>query len=552
MPAPHAITRHRHLTFRCSYALICAAVVVFMFALRSPAQTDPQQDAYAKAVSLPRTGDRIAALDKFIAGARGTALEVDALELLVWDRLRTGDPAGAGRTADRLAVVEPDNALAMAVLAGAANQDSSRLEMATRGLAAVPRLRQPRGMAASEFSTLKLRITAMLNGAAGLGSLGARDYGSARQFLHQAISYFPDNTEYVYALGLADLSGTAPDASEGYWYLARAVILTRGTPASQQISQYAYNRYLQDGGTRDDWSRFLLAATASAPTTPAAQVRQASAPSPSVAAAVASSPAVRQPVETKPARKAARAGTTSRTRATTAKTQPKREAKNPKREAKNNDKKAEPDLGQIAEEADLARSAPPPPRPSPKLRSMPHPGAPVSIGILIGSAPSSKARRNAMLDGLSDLVRHLRPGDEAFIMSFSDQLDFEQDLTGNYHLLEQAMEHVPPHSGSALYDAVAFAAGHLRRISRNSNRVLLVISDGRNGNSHTSPFQLESEINGIRIDCIGTDVGGGDARYLLSALASHTGGQAQFVSDAHQFQAATQDLAQALGLGGPF
>ncbi len=517
----------RTLVLSCSTAVLLGAL--------ASADTDAQRDAYLKAVTVPRTSDRIAALNRFVASARGTAFEVDALELLVWDRLRTGDSAGAGASADRLITVQPDNALALAVLASAARQNATRLDMAHRGLAQLPRLRQPLGMAASEFSTLKLEITATLNGTAGVASLEARDYGSARNYLRQAVAYFPNNSDYVYSLGVADLLGAEPNRSEAYWYLARAVILTRGTPASQEISAYAYNKYLEDGGTRDDWSRFLVAANASSLNAPAGpELQRASALRPSGASA----PAVREAANTASAGTAVRANPVA----------PRTPAKD-KQKAKK--KKDEPDLGAIAEEADLARSTPPLPRRQPKLRPMPHPGAPISIGILIGSASGNKADRNAMLDGLSDIVRHLRPGDEAFIMSFSDQLDFEQDLTGNYHLLEKAMDHIPPHTGSALYDAVAFAAGHLRRISKNGNRVLLVISDGRNGKSQISPFQLESDINGIRIDCIGVDVGG-DGRYRLSSLASHTGGQAQFISDSRQFEAATQEVAQTLGLGSSF
>ena len=67
--------------------------------------------------------------------------------------------------------------------------------------------------------------------------------------------------------------------------------------------------------------------------------------------------------------------------------------------------------------------------------------------------------RDAILFALSDLVRHLRQDDEVFVMGFSNELEFEQDLTRNEKLLEEAIAGIRPQSGAALLDAVAFAAG---------------------------------------------------------------------------------------------
>ncbi len=505
------------------------------------AEADSQTGAYLKAIAQPRTADRITALQNFVASSRGSALELDALELLVWDRLRTGDATGAASSARRLVEVDPGNVVATAVLAGS-SAPSAHLDLAVRGLAQLPGMRPPRAMPVSEFTTFKRYIGAMLSGTAGVASLSARDYGSARQYLRTAIASFPENSEYIYSLGVADLLGAEPNRSEGYWYLARAVILTRGTTAGQQISEYAYRKYLDDGGTRDDWSRFLVAANASSrPPAGTTELRAATAPSGSKTTSTASTKQT-----SAPRRRAeiARKPTSSRPAPRRSTTIAKKEARKPAK------KKTEPDLAEIAEEADLRRSgAPDLPPPQPHVRPMPHPGGPVSIGILVGSAGGGRSSRNALLNALSEMVRRLRPGDEAFIMSFGDRLDFEQDLTGNYRLLEQAMDHIPPHSGAKLWDAVAFAAGHLQRIAKNRNRVLLVISDGRNGSSRVTPLELQTQINGIRIDCIGLDASG-DGRHLLSSLASHTGGVAQFISDPRQLQTATLYLTQALGLGG--
>ena len=98
---------------------------------------------------------------------------------------------------------------------------------------------------------------------------------------------------------------------------------------------------------------------------------------------------------------------------------------------------------------------------------------------------------------LSDLVRHLRQDDEVFVVGFGKDLEFEQDLTRNDKLLEEAIANIKPQSGAALLDAVAFAAGHLDRIAKNRSRVLLVISDGHDAAAHIS----SSEMNGVLGKC---------------------------------------------------
>ncbi|MGB7553112.1 MAG: hypothetical protein WBM04_01975 [Candidatus Korobacteraceae bacterium] len=80
--------------------------------------------------------------------------------------------------------------------------------------------------------------------------------------------------------------------------------------------------------------------------------------------------------------------------------------------------------------------------------------------------------------------------------------------------------------------------------------MLLVISDGRNVDSHDSPVRTSAQINaaGVRIYCIGMKVSELDGRYRLQALSSSTGGRSEFVSDPVQFRQATKQIAQNMGI----
>lgn len=155
-----------------------------------------------------------------------------------------------------------------------------------------------------------------------------------------------------------------------------------------------------------------------------------------------------------------------------------------------------------------------------------------------------------MTNSLVDMLRHMDDKDEAFILTYDNNLVFEQDLTNDPQQLEDAMESIKPQRGAVLDDAIAFASGHLARIAKYPNRVLLVVSDGRNVDSQTSPLQTSAEINaaGVRIFCIGVDVSDGYGRSRLQALSSSTGGQVSFISDTGQFRRATKEMAQNMGI----
>ena len=177
---------------------------------------------------------------------------------------------------------------------------------------------------------------------------------------------------------------------------------------------------------------------------------------------------------------------------------------------------------------------------------------PLSLGILIQKSRLTAEDRSAIVFALSDLVRHLRQDDEVFVMGFSNELEFEQDLTRNNKLLEEAIANIKPQSGAALLDAVAFAAGHLDRIAKNRSRVLLVISDGHDAAAHVSEAEINGVLGRVRVDCIGIDVDDAAGMNLLQSLAAESGGQSSFASGPREFRTATWEFAKSMGIEFPY
>ena len=476
------------------------ALLLFFFCASAFAQTS--LDAYTSAVRQRRIPDRLAQMERFVATYPNSELRRDALEVLVWDASESGQRDRARIHATELQGLDSQDALGLAVVSETMAETTGRtdkkvarqaFELAKEGIAAYPHMHHPEGMSDGEFVLMQRQVVSILDGEAGLGYLEERDYKVAKNFLQMAVSVRPEDPRYLYGLALAILDGKDPAQQEGYIYLARTVNLTQGTPAGQQIAAYAGQRFQRAGGTAQDWNQYLAAAV-----TPGSR-----------AAAATIATAAPQPAP-----------------ATTAKATP-------------------PDDNAPEEAAPNSIPAPT------FKREYVARTSPVSMGILLQTEHLNKENRRDILNALSDMVRHLRNDDEVFIMAYGKKLDFEQDLTGNPKLLEEAMDQIKPESGAALLDAVAFAAGHLERISSNKNRLLLVISDGRNTASNGSPLSLSQKLNTVRVDCIGFDVDGDSGRRQLESLAAYSGGQVTFAGDTTQLRTAAVQMAEGIGIEFP-
>lgn len=468
------------------------------------AQSSPtgSLSAYAQAIAQSNPVLRMREMQSFLEMSPSSSLRPDALEVLTWDAMQTRNVAASTKWASELLRSDQGNALAHAAIVNAqttpARATPQSIAELSQSLNALQKLHQPEGMIPAEFALMKQKVYLALDGALGLAYLSQKNYADARNFLTPAVSISPNDGRYVYGLALAMLNEKKPENAKGYWYLARAVDLTTGSPQGQQISRFARDRYVAAGGSDAAWQQFIAAASFGTPGSP-------------------NSPGAVAATNAKPAEKS---GTIAST-----------ETSGP---------------------PELSKSTPPVPPDIRRHRKLATPTAPVSLGILIQTRLLKGQNRRPLIYAISDLVKHLRQDDEAFLMAFSDQLDFEQDLTAQDKLLEDALDQIQPHPGAALFESVAFAVGHLDRVGKNKNRVLLVISDGRNStkkNSGSAP--LSSRIGDVRIDCIGLDASGKSEQQLLQRLAQYSGGEVSFASTPQQLRAATSQMAESMGIEFP-
>jgi tetratricopeptide (TPR) repeat protein len=533
-------------------AIIFVCILTFLPLASCAQSSETSISAYGNAIKQSTISDRIAAMEHYLSLPTSGSLRVDALEFLVWDHLRLGHQEKSAQRAQELLAISPANSIAIAVL----NQNppsfsqkksvaQSQLITLKSAVSGLDYLRKPEGMLDSNFRTLKQQIAIILNGSIGLRYLELEDYPDARPALQQAADSDPNNPQWVYGLALALLNGKNTDQYRGFWYMARAVNLAGESPQGQAIANYAKKKYQDSGGKEDGWQRYL--ASAAALDAPPNAASGSTSSTRTVATNNASTPVATN--------NATNAATASRRNEPTPTSAPPVSTKDNATSAQAAAPVKSKTKSPSGFEATLHEPSTPQPARTPAVPNRPKIMAPpseaVSLGILIETSLLTSQNRGAIIATLKEIVHNMRANDEACILVFSDQLDFEQDLTADDQLLEDALSQIRPQSGKALLPGIAFAAGHLKRIGKNSNRVLLVISDGRSSETSADTFMFRSQVTGVRIDCIGLKADGGSERALLERVASYSGGKASFASDSSEFRTAALQMTRSMGINMP-
>lgn len=185
---------------------------------------------------------------------------------------------------------------------------------------------------------------------------------------------------------------------------------------------------------------------------------------------------------------------------------------------------------------------------------------PLRLGMVIDTSSSITGQfefeQKAAVSFLQRTVTDQR--DLAFVVGFTSTVLLVQDFTGNGGAISRGVEQLAPAGGTAVWDAVKFAADKLasRYEEQPVARILVVISDGDdNCSSATLRQAIESaEHNEVVVYTVSTREFAGDtvgsmtADQAMRLLASRTGGAAFFpgsMSDLHRHLTALQQVLRS-------
>src|ERR1700739_1730507 len=163
------------------------------------------------------------------------------------------------------------------------------------------------------------------------------------------------------------------------------------------------------------------------------------------------------------------------------------------------------------------------------ILSLQHRDTPVSIGLLVDNSGSMRSKRAAVAAAALDLVKASNPGDETFVINFSDQAYLDQDFTSDLGRLQNGLAHLSLSGGTALYDTIVTAADKMEQSAKRPRRVLIVVTDGEDNSSRLSLDQAIRRVQDMQGPIIysigllfpGNSSGGNKrrARHALEALA---------------------------------
>jgi VWFA-related protein len=181
---------------------------------------------------------------------------------------------------------------------------------------------------------------------------------------------------------------------------------------------------------------------------------------------------------------------------------------------------------------------------------------PLHLAVLIDASSSVTHRFKMEQDAaLAFIKKILRPGkDEAMVIAFNDRVTLIQNLTGRAASVSGAVAKVRPDGNTALFDAVIYAADHLRRMPESgiTRRAIVLVSDGVDtvGRSTLAQAQAAAARAEATIFSLSSNISTsgpeepGDK--CLKQLSSFTGGVMLPASDEARLSSSFRNIEKAL------
>ncbi|MFN7948740.1 MAG: VWA domain-containing protein [Blastocatellales bacterium] len=116
---------------------------------------------------------------------------------------------------------------------------------------------------------------------------------------------------------------------------------------------------------------------------------------------------------------------------------------------------------------------------------------PISLGVLFDTSGSMVDKIEGVRDAVEHFVKSVAPGDEIFLIRFSNDAELVQDFTDDRRRILRAIDRLNPRGSTALYDAILMG---LQRVvdGKHNRRALMLVTDG---NDTSSSVSLETTLN---------------------------------------------------------
>jgi Ca-activated chloride channel homolog len=184
---------------------------------------------------------------------------------------------------------------------------------------------------------------------------------------------------------------------------------------------------------------------------------------------------------------------------------------------------------------------------------------PLRLGMVIDTSSSISGRFKFEQSSATSFLQKVVTGrdDLAFVIGVANSVLLAQDFTPDQSLLSHAVGELVPSGGTALWDAVAFAADKLasRRETQPVARILVVISDGQDNSSSTTLKQAidRAQHGEVAVFTVSSrevanhpEAASWIGEHALTTLADLTGGGAFTPGSVGRLKGSLTDLQQVI------
>jgi Ca-activated chloride channel family protein len=161
----------------------------------------------------------------------------------------------------------------------------------------------------------------------------------------------------------------------------------------------------------------------------------------------------------------------------------------------------------------------------------------LSVGVLVDTSGSMRHKLQQALQTVREVSLALRPQDEMFLVTFSDDINVRQKFTRNPEDVQRALRGIRSGGETAVYDAMQVGIQEMKN-ARNGKRILLLVSDGYDTRSRLNMEQALEQLkrSQLQLYAIGIDDDDNDPLvlrqpryhvylYMLGEMTGASGGQ---------------------------
>jgi Ca-activated chloride channel family protein len=156
---------------------------------------------------------------------------------------------------------------------------------------------------------------------------------------------------------------------------------------------------------------------------------------------------------------------------------------------------------------------------------------PVSIGVLFDASHSMRTRIDPSRQGVSEFLHLCGPGDEFFLLKFSDRPEPVRGFTTRTDEIEDGVDSIRTGGWTSLFDAIYMGIDKMKHATQ-ARRVLLVLSDGGDNNSRYTESEIKERVKEADVRIFSVSIGGGSS--ALEKLSEESGGRALKVKSADE------------------